>query len=64
MLKTKVGYSEAVDAYTSGAETAKMANVIENPQVGLFFTSCVQDQQELMKGAKSVLGNTPIIGCT
>ena len=64
MLKTKVGYSEAVDAYTSGAETAKMANVIENPQVGLFFTSCVQDQQELMKGAKSVLGSTPIIGCT
>ncbi len=64
MLKTKVGYSEATDAYTSGVETAKMANVIENPQVGLFFTSCVQDQQELMKGAKSVLGSTPIIGCT
>ncbi len=64
MLKTKVGYSENVDAYASGVETAKMANVIENPQVGLFFTSCVQDQAELMKGAKSVLGSTPIIGCT
>ena len=34
MLKTKVGYSENADAYTSGVETAKMANVIENPQVG------------------------------
>ena len=64
MLKTKVGYSENVDAYLSGVETAKMANVIENPQVGLFFTSCVQDQQKLMEGAKSVLGNVPIIGCT
>ncbi len=64
MLKTKVGYSENVDAYQSGVETAKMANVIENPQVGLFFTSCVQDQQKLMEGAKSVLGNVPIIGCT
>ncbi len=64
MLKTKVGYSENVDAYASGVETAKMANVIENPQVGLFFTSCVQDQQKLMEGAKSVLGNVPIIGCT
>ena len=64
MLKTKVGYSENVDAYLSGVETAKMANVIENPQVGLFFTSCVQDQQKLMEGAKSILGNVPIIGCT
>ena len=63
-MKTKVGYSENADAYLSGVETAKMANVIENPQVGLFFTSCVQDQQKLMEGAKSVLGNVPIIGCT
>ena len=64
MLKTKVGYSENVDAFTSGVETATMANKVENPQVGLFFTSCVQDQSELMKGAKSVLGDVPIIGCT
>lgn len=64
MLKTKVGYSENTEAFASGVETARMANVIENPQVGLFFTSCVQDQNELMKGAKSVLGDTPIIGCT
>ena len=64
MLKTKVGYSENVDAFASGVETARMANVIENPQVGLFFTSVVQDQEKLMEGAKSVLGDTPIIGCT
>ena len=64
MLKTKVGYSENVDAFTSGAETAKMANVIENPQVGLLFTSCVQDQNKIMEGAKSVLGDVPVVGCT
>lgn len=64
MLKTKVGYSENVDAFVSGAETAKMANVIENPQVGLLFTSCVQDQNKIMEGAKSVLGDVPVIGCT
>ena len=64
MLKTKVGYSENPDAYASGVETATMANVIENPSVGLFFTSCNQDQNKLMEGAKSVLGNVPIIGCT
>ena len=64
MLKTKVGYSEKVDAFASGAETAKMANVIENPQVGLLFTSCVQDQNKIMEGVKSVLGDVPVIGCT
>ena len=64
MLKTKVGYSENADAFASGAETAKMANVIENPQVGLLFTSCVQDQNKIMEGAKSVLGDVPVIGCT
>ncbi|HIQ90332.1 MAG TPA: FIST C-terminal domain-containing protein [Candidatus Coprosoma intestinipullorum] len=64
MLKTKVGYSENPDAYASGVETATMANVIENPSVGLFFTSCNQDQNKLMEGAKSILGNVPIIGCT
>ena len=64
MLKTKVGYSENVDAFASGTETAKMANVIENPQVGLLFTSCVQDQNKIMEGAKSVLGDVPVVGCT
>lgn len=63
-MKTKVGYSENVDAFSSGVETATMANVIDNPQAGLLFTSCVQDQSEIMKGAKSVLGDVPIIGCT
>ena len=64
MLKTKVGYSENVDAFASGVETATMANVIENPQVGLLFTSCVQDQNKIMEGAKSVLVDVPVIGCT
>lgn len=64
MLKTKVGYSENVDAFQSGVETATMAKIIDNPQVGLLFTSCVQDQNEIMKGVKSVLGDVPVIGCT
>lgn len=64
MFKTKVGYSENTDAYTSGIETATMANKVSNPQVGLLFTSCVQNSEEIMKGAKSVLKDVPIIGCT
>ena len=29
MLKTKVGYSENTDAFESGVETARMANVMK-----------------------------------
>lgn len=64
MLKTKVGYSENANAFESGVETATMANKVENPQVGLLFTSCVQDQNEIMKGIRSVLGDIPLVGCT
>lgn len=62
MLKTKVGYSENIDSFASGAETAKMAE-LSDAKVGLLFTSVVMDQAELVKGIKSVAG-THILGCT
>lgn len=62
MLKTKVGYSENIDSFASGAETAKMAELAD-AKVGLLFTSVVMDQAELVKGIKSVAG-THILGCT
>lgn len=60
-MKMNVGYSTNVDAFTSGVETAKMAG---SAKLGLFFTSCVQNQEELVKGVKSVAKDTKIIGCT
>lgn len=62
MLKTKVGYSENADSFTSGSETAKMANLNE-ASVGLLFTSCVMDQKEIVKGIKSV-ASSHVLGCT
>ena len=62
MLKTKVGYSENSDAFLSGAETAAMANLGE-AGVGLLFTSCVLDQEAVLKGVRSVAG-THVLGCT
>jgi len=61
IMKMNVGYSINPDAYMSGSETAKMAG---NAKLGLFFTSCVMDQNKLVEGVKSVLPNTPVIGCT
>lgn len=60
-MKMNVGYSTNVDSFTSGSETAQMAG---SAKLGLFFTSCVMNQEELVKGVKSVMPDTPIIGCT
>lgn len=63
MVKTKVGYSENVEAYASGIETATKANA-SSAKVGLVFTSVVQDQHEIVKGLKSVMNDVPFVGCT
>ena len=62
MLNTKVGYSQNADSFASGVETAKMSN-LENAKVGLLFTSVVMDQNEILKGIKSVSG-AHVLGCT
>lgn len=61
-MKTKVGYSQNVDAFTSGAETAKMAK-LSDAKVGLLFTSCVMDQKKVVEGIRSV-SNAHVLGCT
>ncbi len=61
-MKTKVGYSQNVDAYASGVETAKMAN-LNDMSVGLLFTSVAYNQEELVKGIRSVT-DVPFLGCT
>ena len=64
MLKSKVGYSNAIDAYEAGVETAKMATEELNAKIGLLFNSVAYDQKRLIEGIKSVMPNTDIIGCT
>lgn len=64
MLKTKVGYSTTIDPYTRGIETANMALTdITDVKLGLVFTSCNDNIEEIVKGIKSV-GSFPIIGGT
>ncbi|MBQ6538810.1 MAG: FIST C-terminal domain-containing protein [Bacilli bacterium] len=61
-MKTKIGYSNHKLAFTSSIEAASMANIKE-AKLGLVFTSPNQEQDQIIKGIKS-LTNTPIIGCT
>ena len=53
MLNTKVGYSQNSDSFTSGSESAKMAN-LEKAKVGLLFTSVVNDQAKIVEGIRSI----------
>ena len=64
MLKTKVGYSNIVDAYEAGVETAKRAVIGINAKVGLLFNTVNYDQKKLIEGIKSVMPKVDIIGCT
>lgn len=64
MFKTKVGQSTNVDAFLLGKECAESVFGIGDVKVGLLFTNADMNQEEILKGAKSVFGNKPIIGCT
>lgn len=64
MFKANVGYSTNPDSFLSGQETIKKAlEGLENPNVALVFSSEEYDQNELVKGIKSVT-DIPVIGCT
>lgn len=64
MLKSKVGYSTDADAFASGKETAtKAMEGLASPKVGMLYTSC-DYSNDVVEGARSVLGNVPLIGCT
>jgi len=63
MLKTKVGHSIETDSFKSGVETATKAKE-NNTKLGMLYTSVELDQAEIIKGVKSVLPDTQLIGCT
>lgn len=64
-MKANVGYSVDTDSFRSGEETAKKAIAgMNNSKIAMLYTSVDYVQEEVINGAKSVLKDTPIIGCT
>ena len=60
-----VGSSILANSFEAGVETAKNAmKGIKNPKIGLLFTSVKYDQDEVIKGIKSVNSDVKVIGCT
>ena len=64
-MKAMVGSSVLANSYEAGVETAKNAmKGIKKPKLGLLFTSIKYDQNEVIKGIKSVNNEIKVIGCT
>ena len=64
-MKAMVGSSILSNSYEAGVETAKNSmKGIKAPKLGLLFTSVKYDQDEVIKGIKSVNSDIKVIGCT
>lgn len=65
MLKSKVGHSIDANSFESGKQTAtKAIETLNNPKIGLLYSSVKYNQAEVIKGVKEVIGDLPVIGCT
>ena len=60
-----VGSSILGNSFDAGVETARNSlKGIKAPKLGLLFTSIKYDQDEVIKGIKSVNSDIKVIGCT
>lgn len=64
-MKAMVGSSILTNSFDAGVDTANNAmKGIKAPKLGLLFTSIKYNQQEVIKGIKSVAPDLKVIGCT
>lgn len=66
-LRSSVGFSEGVDAYTVGANAYQEAlNELGDPyaDVAIVFASVQYDQQKMLDGIRSLSGDTIIVGAS
>ena len=60
-----VGSSILANSFDAGVETAKNSlKGIKAPKIGLLFTSIKYNQNDVIKGIKSVSPDLKVIGCT
>lgn len=64
-MKAMVGSSILSNSYEAGVDTAKNSTKgLKAPKLGFLFTSIKYDQDEVIKGIKSVYPDLKVIGCT
>lgn len=64
-MNAMVGSSILSNSFEAGVETARNSTKgLKNPKIGFLFTSTKYNQDELLKGIKSVCPELKIVGCT
>ena len=65
MLKSNIGWSTDAKSEVAGREAAAKAVVdLVQTKVAFLYTSCENNVDKVLDGAKEELGTAPIIGCT
>ncbi len=65
MLKSNIGWSTDAKSEAAGREAAAKAVVdLVQTKVAFLYTSCENNVDKVLDGAKEELGTAPIIGCT
>ena len=65
MLKSNVAWSTSQDSYQQGKDSAaKAVTGLNQTKLTLLYTSVNSNVEEVLNGAKSELGEIPIVGCT
>ena len=65
MLKPNVAWSTSQDSYQQGKDSAaKAVTGLNQTKLTLLYTSVNSNVEEVLNGAKSELGEIPIVGCT
>lgn len=62
-----IGKSSIPEGFEAGQEAAKLAlaqGQIEKGDIAFVFATVGYEQQDLLRGITSVLGNTPVVGCS
>lgn len=64
-INASIGWSTTSDAFAAGCEAARMARErlqAIGPQLALVFGSAAFDQHQLVRGVRSVVGSTALVG--
>lgn len=59
-----VGNSAAVDSAEAGAAAARVGVIGRDPRLVVVFASIARDLPAVLRGVRSVTGDTPLVGCS
>ena len=66
-IRVGVGTSKRADSFRAGRDAASLAKEMMGrgaPDLTIVFASVIFDQEQMLKGVRSAVGETPLVGCS